>query len=509
MSMTGFSGSDDVLACFVAGNAFSWDAWFKKQTEEAHFQDVIDMMLNLAIFVYIGAIIPWNDFHNLSLGLTPWRLVLLAILILIFRRLPIVMLLKPLMPAMKTYREAAFSGYFGPMGVGAVFLSKIAKEELEKVYINADPKPIVIDLINPVVLAIVLSSVLVHGTTIPLFQLGKRIRSRTLSITSLNSHASQVLHLPLFQHRKSEDDILHHQKNKNKNKNHHHQQKEHHYHYSNNKKNSMTELQRNTLYNTIQGERPKIPLHGTPTTATSSSSTLHKDNSLLPMYQDNNHKDDDDDDDDIGDYLPDNSHFSATASLQNESFTYFNDDDYENTTTTVNTTDDDTLDQDKEEEEKQQLPLPQPSFKQDNGNNNSNISRCGSDSSLEMQGIRFVEPIKPRFSSSQTNLSLHENHGMANIKQWIYKHTSMEHHHHSSKKESVIIMEESLDDSTNNNESIKQQHHSGLRHFFKLNHNDHQHQHQNNNTVMDNDHNINEDEDEKKKMKHESGSSTK
>lgn len=57
MSMTGFSGSDDVLACFAAGNAFSWDDWFREETEEAHFQEVIDMMLNLAVFVYIGAII--------------------------------------------------------------------------------------------------------------------------------------------------------------------------------------------------------------------------------------------------------------------------------------------------------------------------------------------------------------------------------------------------------------------------------------------------------------------
>ncbi len=57
MSMTGFSGSDDLLACFVAGNAFSWDDWFRQETEEAHFQEVIDMMLNLAVFVYIGAII--------------------------------------------------------------------------------------------------------------------------------------------------------------------------------------------------------------------------------------------------------------------------------------------------------------------------------------------------------------------------------------------------------------------------------------------------------------------
>ncbi|ORY91290.1 Cation/H+ exchanger, partial [Syncephalastrum racemosum] len=188
MSMTGFSGSDDVLACFAAGNAFSWDDWFRKETEEAHFQEVIDMLLNLSIFVYIGAIIPWWSFGDASLGLAPWRLVVIAILVLIFRRLPIVLMLKPVMPAMKTYREAMFSGWFGPMGVGAVFLSKIAKEEMEQVYppVAGQELAVSIRLINPVVLFIVLASVLVHGTTIPLFKLGKRLRTRTLSFASTN-----------------------------------------------------------------------------------------------------------------------------------------------------------------------------------------------------------------------------------------------------------------------------------------------------------------------------------
>ncbi|ORY98855.1 Sodium/hydrogen exchanger family-domain-containing protein [Syncephalastrum racemosum] len=194
MSMTGFSGSDDVLACFAAGNAFSWDDWFRQETEEAHFQEVIDMMLNLAVFVYIGAIIPWHEFGNAALGLSPWRLVVIAILILLFRRLPIVIALKPVMPALKTYREAIFSGWFGPMGVGAVFLSMIAKENLEKVFEHSAEKPVVIEVISPVVLFIVLASTLVHGTTIPLFQLGKRIRTRTLSVTSTGS--SHVMRLP-------------------------------------------------------------------------------------------------------------------------------------------------------------------------------------------------------------------------------------------------------------------------------------------------------------------------
>ncbi|CDS03569.1 hypothetical protein LRAMOSA00971 [Lichtheimia ramosa] len=223
MSMTGFSGSDDVLACFAAGNAFSWDDWFRKETEEAHFQDVIDMMLNLSIFVYIGAVIPWNEFHDPVLGLTWWRLVIIAILILIFRRLPIVLLLKPVMPAMKTYREALFSGWFGPMGVGALFLSKIAKEQLEQVYpkVEGQEDAVPIRLINPIVLFIVLSSVLVHGTTIPLFQLGKRIRSRTLSFASTSSNP-MIMKLPKFSARR----------------------------HRSSPESTMTETQRNTLYNT-------------------------------------------------------------------------------------------------------------------------------------------------------------------------------------------------------------------------------------------------------------------
>lgn len=111
----------------------------------------------------------------------PWRMVLVAFLVLFFRRLPVVVLLKPAMPAIKTYREAVFSGWFGPIGVGAVFLSTIAKEELETVY-EGKEKPLATQIVGPVVLFIVFSSVVIHGTTVPLFKLGRTIRTRTVSV---------------------------------------------------------------------------------------------------------------------------------------------------------------------------------------------------------------------------------------------------------------------------------------------------------------------------------------
>jgi len=47
-------GSDDLLACFIAGNSFTWDDWFRKETENAHMAEVVDVLLNLTMFVYIG-----------------------------------------------------------------------------------------------------------------------------------------------------------------------------------------------------------------------------------------------------------------------------------------------------------------------------------------------------------------------------------------------------------------------------------------------------------------------
>lgn len=140
------------------------------------------------------------------------------------------------MPAMKTYREAIFSGWFGPMGVGAVFLSIIAKEELETAY-EGKEAPVSIRVISPVVLFIVFCSVIVHGTTIPLFKLGKRIRTRTLSITSISSN--QVLRLPKLQFGQ--------QLSK-----HEHKKEE---------SGGMTELERNTLFNTLQHEHIKENNH--------------------------------------------------------------------------------------------------------------------------------------------------------------------------------------------------------------------------------------------------------
>ena len=56
-----------------------------------------------------------------------WKLVVLGILVLLFLRIPIMMALNPLIPDIKTWREALFAGHFGPIGVGALFVAILAR----------------------------------------------------------------------------------------------------------------------------------------------------------------------------------------------------------------------------------------------------------------------------------------------------------------------------------------------------------------------------------------------
>ncbi|KAI0314071.1 Sodium/hydrogen exchanger family-domain-containing protein [Amylostereum chailletii] len=173
-------GTDDLLAAFSCGTAFAWDGFFNKRTEEAVFSSVIDLLFNVAAFVFVGAWTPFTDFHAPELSITVWRLVVIAILVLLFRRLPIMFALYKWIPDVKNWREALFSGHFGPMGVGAIFISTLAAEMLPKPQNPPQGEAeILAASIQPIVAFMVVVSIVIHGLSIPFFSLGRRVRTVT------------------------------------------------------------------------------------------------------------------------------------------------------------------------------------------------------------------------------------------------------------------------------------------------------------------------------------------
>ena len=133
----GMVGSDDVLACFVAGNVFTWNDWFRLETVEDSMQPAVDMMLNLAAFMWLGAVCPWESFWQ-SEVVTLGRLFAIGALVLLLRRLPILVALHQYIWQIKGYGQAMFVGYFGPIGVSAIFYLYIGLEFLETVTVGTE-----------------------------------------------------------------------------------------------------------------------------------------------------------------------------------------------------------------------------------------------------------------------------------------------------------------------------------------------------------------------------------
>ncbi|TCD70861.1 hypothetical protein EIP91_001169 [Steccherinum ochraceum] len=175
---TSLLGSDDLLAAFACGTAFAWDGFFNRQTEESVFSSVIDLLFNVAAFVFVGAWMPFNSFSDEVLSLSVWRLIVIAICVLIVRRLPVLIALYRWIPDVKTFREAVFSGHFGPMGIGAVYISTLAAMQLPHPHDPPESQTeYLAATIQPIVAFMVLCSIAVHGLSIPFFSLGRRVHS--------------------------------------------------------------------------------------------------------------------------------------------------------------------------------------------------------------------------------------------------------------------------------------------------------------------------------------------
>ncbi|KAJ5986721.1 hypothetical protein N7451_011086 [Penicillium sp. IBT 35674x] len=186
----GLIGTDDVLACFIAGNTFTWDDWFRLETKDDSLQPTIDMLLNVSIFLWYGAYIPWDHFGDNSI-ISTRRLLILGALVLLLRRLPWVFGMHRWIHQITEVRQAIFVGFFGPIGVSAIFYLFVSMEFIEQHLSDGDgvPRSDIKDLgetIRVVVWFLAVCSIVVHGLSIPLGKMGylaPRTFSRVLSET--------------------------------------------------------------------------------------------------------------------------------------------------------------------------------------------------------------------------------------------------------------------------------------------------------------------------------------
>ena len=112
-----------VLAVFVAGLAFDNMAGGSERAEEANVQEAVNQFFLLPIFALIGLVLPLEEW--MALG---WRGAGFVVCVLLLRRLPAVLLLRPWLTPIARRHDALFIGWFGPIGVSALLYSTVAIE---------------------------------------------------------------------------------------------------------------------------------------------------------------------------------------------------------------------------------------------------------------------------------------------------------------------------------------------------------------------------------------------
>lgn len=112
-------GTDGLFAVFLAGVTLK--ATWGELAETTETQEALNRFFVLPIFVLLGLMMPWNAW--LALG---WPALWLVIGTLLLRRLPAVLLLGRWIAPIQRSRDAALLGWFGPIGVGALFYATLA-----------------------------------------------------------------------------------------------------------------------------------------------------------------------------------------------------------------------------------------------------------------------------------------------------------------------------------------------------------------------------------------------
>jgi sodium/hydrogen antiporter len=138
-----------VLAAFVAGIVFNFAGSSDAKESQEEIQEAISRFFDLPIFVLLGMALPWEGWLDLG-----WRGMLVVVAVLLLRRLPTVLALRPLLgPLRRQAKDVLFLGWFGPIGAAALYYAAFSFREtgIEEAWVLGS--------------LIICASVLVHGVS--------------------------------------------------------------------------------------------------------------------------------------------------------------------------------------------------------------------------------------------------------------------------------------------------------------------------------------------------------
>lgn len=108
----------------------------------------MERLFTIPIFILLGASLPWQGWLNLG-----WTAPLMVLGVLLLRRLPVLFILQKGLPDLNEKKDLWFVGWFGPIGVAALYYAALASEKTGN------------DAIWDIATMVIAGCVLAHGIT--------------------------------------------------------------------------------------------------------------------------------------------------------------------------------------------------------------------------------------------------------------------------------------------------------------------------------------------------------
>jgi sodium/hydrogen antiporter len=161
------------------------------------------MLLNISVFLWFGAVCPWASFRDNNV-IPIHRLIILGVLILLFRRLPVVFAMHKKIRQIEEFQQAAFVGFFGPIGVSAIFYLYISIDFLHQITVDGAVREDALrleEIMRVVIWFLAICSIIVHGLSIPVGKLGYHL-PRSMS-QALSNESDSDSHMGSGRHHRS------------------------------------------------------------------------------------------------------------------------------------------------------------------------------------------------------------------------------------------------------------------------------------------------------------------
>jgi NhaP-type Na+/H+ or K+/H+ antiporter len=117
-------GADGILAAFMAGVAFKLPTEEEAAEQEQDAQEALERLFEIPVFVIFGMMLPWQGWIELG-----WWGLLFTGVVLLLRRLTVLLPVSKLLPPLQRRADALFTGWFGPIGIAAIYYATLVVHE--------------------------------------------------------------------------------------------------------------------------------------------------------------------------------------------------------------------------------------------------------------------------------------------------------------------------------------------------------------------------------------------